>query len=255
MFQARLAAADLALGLGAQCRCAPPRCTPAPPAPLPTLQAPSNSPLMARLFLLCCLPGALAFGGQSTWRGETQRGLIRMDDEVARAGIKVELTTREDYLETRFTKLSASGHDLTPMLKEEVLAWQCEKQPSDIAHNAGLGQKGLYCAAVGGLPIFASGDRKDSECSATELVFSSPCDEEHVKIEIETGDFYCARSGIRIGTVSSQSPQRRFRVNLTSNQSLRFHSLQKPFPVESQPESYWGSEDQFTYRRQVGSDE
>ena len=211
---------------------------------------------MARLFLLLfCLPGALAFGGQSSWRGGIQqRGLIRMDDEVARAGIKVELTTREDYLETRFTKLSASGHDLTPMLKEEVLAWQCEKQPSDIAHNAGLGQKGLYCAAVGGLPIFASGDRKDSECSATELVFSSPCDEEHVKIEIETGDFYCARSGIRIGTVSSQSPQRRFRVNL-SNQSLRFHPLQKPFPVESQPESYWGSEDQFTYRRQVGSDE
>lgn len=31
-----------------------------------------------------------------------------------------ELTTRDDYLATRFTKLSTSGHDLTPFTPQEV---------------------------------------------------------------------------------------------------------------------------------------
>lgn len=31
-----------------------------------------------------------------------------------------ELTTRDEYLATRFTKLSASGHDLTPLTQSEV---------------------------------------------------------------------------------------------------------------------------------------
>lgn len=36
-----------------------------------------------------------------------------------------ELTTRDEYLATRFTKLSASGHDLTPLNLAEVgeLSW------------------------------------------------------------------------------------------------------------------------------------
>lgn len=34
--------------------------------------------------------------------------------------MKQELTTRDDYLATRFTKLSASGHDLTPLTPDEA---------------------------------------------------------------------------------------------------------------------------------------
>lgn len=43
------------------------------------------------------------------------RSFLRMDDEVARPNIKEELTTREEYLDTRFKRLSSSGHDLTPI--------------------------------------------------------------------------------------------------------------------------------------------
>ena len=44
-----------------------------------------------------------------------------MDDETARKSCKVDLTTREDdYLVKRFTKLSQSGHDLTPMSIAEI---------------------------------------------------------------------------------------------------------------------------------------
>ena len=40
-----------------------------------------------------------------------------MDDEVARPNIKEELTTRDDYLDSRFRRLSSSG---TLLLLSEV---------------------------------------------------------------------------------------------------------------------------------------
>ena len=43
------------------------------------------------------------------------RSFLRMDDEVARPNIKEELTTRDEYLDTKFKRLSSSGHDLTPI--------------------------------------------------------------------------------------------------------------------------------------------
>jgi hypothetical protein len=43
-----------------------------------------------------------------------------MDDEIARAGIKEELTTRDEYLDSKFVRLSSSGHDLTPMTAEAL---------------------------------------------------------------------------------------------------------------------------------------
>ena len=39
----------------------------------------------------------------------TKRGSIRMDDEIARPNIKEELTTRDEYLDSRFRRLSTSG--------------------------------------------------------------------------------------------------------------------------------------------------
>lgn len=46
---------------------------------------------------------------------------MKMDDEKARATCKTDITARDDnYLSTRFSKLSSSGHDLTPMTSEEI---------------------------------------------------------------------------------------------------------------------------------------
>lgn len=56
------------------------------------------------------------------------RRVLRMDDEMARAGIKQDLTICDEYLNTRFDRLSQSGHDLTPMLSEDI-------QKAMIAHN------------------------------------------------------------------------------------------------------------------------
>ena len=54
---------------------------------------------------------------QSTYRPRAffLRSFLRMDDEVARPNIKEELTTRDEYLDTQFKRLSSSGHDLTPI--------------------------------------------------------------------------------------------------------------------------------------------
>jgi len=171
-----------------------------------------------------------------------------MDDEVARAGIKVELTTRDEYLETRFTKLSESGHDLTPLLPSEL---DRLKKETICGNFSGLPfRKGLYCAKIGGLPMFASGDRLDDKCSDDELVFQAPCDPEHIWLD-DKNNFYCKRSGLAIGKVDTRSETWLYRVKISEG-TLNFHSLDKPFPVESQPESYWGTEDQWTHRRQMG---
>ena len=198
--------------------------------------------LLLLLFLVCA--------AASSPRTASRRRWLRMDDELARAGIKVELTTREEYMERRFTRLSQSQHDLTPMLASEITEWLNKKKKSDIAVNSGMGRKGLYVASIGGLPIFSSGDRVDAECSATQLIFSSPCDEEHVDIRAN-GDVFCRRSGTRVASLGASVEGRRFRVSVAEG-TLKFHPLEVPFPLESQPESYWGSEDQYTMMRQIG---
>lgn len=40
--------------------------------------------------------------------------------QINMRAFRQELTTRDEYLATRFTKLSASGHDLTPFTQSEV---------------------------------------------------------------------------------------------------------------------------------------
>ena len=83
-----------------------------------------------------------------------------MDDEIARPGCKLDLTTRDEYLESRFTKLSLSGHDLTPMIR-----WTSDELDEDNKNIAeelkltqaryinspeylGVGEKGLYVRSV-----------------------------------------------------------------------------------------------------------
>jgi hypothetical protein len=177
---------------------------------------------------------------------------LYMDDEVRREGIKEELTTRDEYLETRFTKLSPSGHDLTPLTSEEVEAiieqdscgmvdaWMsdCSLEMMDDDMYLGKQQKGLYVCNVGGLPIFTSGSRVDEECSSTVLVFSEPCDTEHIRIE---GNLvYCVRSGTLIGGVADNFTKYRAHVK-----NMKFLPLQSQLPTDSQPENAWGSEGQY----------
>ncbi|CAM9269353.1 unnamed protein product [Choristocarpus tenellus] len=86
-----------------------------------------------------------------------------------------ELTTRDSYLATRFTKLSGSGHDLTPMTSEEVKDDMCDlpetrlralqeqqENGNEEINNQFImlrKEKGLYACIIGGLPLFTSGCR------------------------------------------------------------------------------------------------
>lgn len=172
-----------------------------------------------------------------------RRAAITMDDEVPRPGIKRELTTRDEYLATRFFKLSTSGHDLTPMTLAEITE-EDQKEDREGLPLSAADAKGLFVCAVGGLPIFASGDRiKAASCGPASLFFSAPCDPEHVRIDPTTGRVYCVRSGKLVAILEND----RYRVTCGPGTSLRFLGLDKPIPLSSRPESIWGSEDQYTY--------
>ena len=249
-----------------------------------------------------------------------------MDDEVARPNIKEELTTREEYLDTRFKRLSSSGHDLTPI---DTVDWimlilsganldflgvrtlphlppttsplltLLSQQMSQVTWNEktqaqtdgrvgcrylGDGQKGLYVCAIGGLPLFASGTRIEEECTAQQLVFSEPCDPDHITLVTEDNissssdgssssssssggtveqRFKCTRSDTPLGIVytinsstgSSSSGgdgpdggdsnnNSNKKYVISDLRSLRFLSLDAKWPVESQPENAWGTEGQ-----------
>lgn len=176
-----------------------------------------------------------------------RKSFVLNDDEVARVGIKEELTTRDDYLESSFYKLSLSGHDLTPLkpavVQEKLRELEADASEKSGASYLGEGCKGLYTCRIGGLPLFTSGNRIDEKCSAEKLVFDSVCDEEHVTIH-EDESFSCIRSGIRVGTVSclAESGLTQFVVD---RKFLRFISLNEPWPIESQPENVWGTEGQY----------
>uniref|UniRef100_A0A0G4GH50 Uncharacterized protein n=1 Tax=Chromera velia CCMP2878 TaxID=1169474 RepID=A0A0G4GH50_9ALVE len=96
-----------------------------------------------------------------------------MDDEIPRPGIRADLTTRDEYLATRFEKLSASGYDLTgwtveerrealeslgPLTElEEGVLVRGEMEPAGSGAFIGLRERGLYTCRLDGLPLFSSG--------------------------------------------------------------------------------------------------
>ena len=102
----------------------------------------------------------------------------------------------------------------------------------------GGGQKGLYVSAVGGLPMFASGTRVDGLCIGAHLVFEELCDDSHAGVDV-VGAVRCTRSGLAVGT---RDPNGRYIVDATA---VRFLPLDAPWPVESQPENFWGTEGQY----------
>lgn len=201
-----------------------------------------------------------------------------MDDELARKGIKQELTTTDDeYLDLRFKRLSASGHNLTPMTADEIRQYTSDRSEEfryDItdAGNCiansdkyiGEGRKGVYVHRIGGLPLFASGYRIDEECNHDLLVFEHPCDTSHIdelsdreSIDViyiddnscqwlRRSSIRCVRSSLIVGDMLeslSHSPiRRRYRI---PSCHVRFLSIDSIWPIESQPENFWGTEGQY----------
>lgn len=168
---------------------------------------------------------------------------IRMDDESPRLGIKTELTTRDEYLETRFKKLSLSGHDLTPFNNNDLDEWIQEyKHIYDNICNdnddkfLGRNKKGIYVCYIGGLPLFASGFRIDKECDKKTLTFESPCDEDH--IYTMNNKIFCVRSNLEIGSYE----QGMYKIDA---QKIKFLDLNQVWPVSSLPENFWGTEGQY----------
>ena len=78
--------------------------------------------LLCVLLLLIANQWINAFQSRGSPRILSSRSAFcKMDDEIPRDTCKVDITAREDdYLTTRFVRLSASGHDLTPMTAGEV---------------------------------------------------------------------------------------------------------------------------------------
>ena len=186
--------------------------------------------------------------------GSARTRYLKMDDEIARKGIKEELTTREEYLDGRFTRLSKSGHDLTPLTLDEVERKKAEQNTGNTGNDGNAGnenvitpflgynQKGLYVCNIGGLPLFASGCRVESACNKDVLVFTECVDEDHIRVTQKSNGksskVTCVRSGTEVGSVTANV----FSIIPTS---VAFLSLSSPWPIESQPENYWGTEGQF----------
>lgn len=186
-----------------------------------------------------------------------------MDDEIARDGIKTELTTRDEYLATRFTKLSTSGHDLTPFTQQELqeAALSLPKNARAVLFGDGTWQdsctgrfrdhreKGLYACVVGGLPLFTSGWKLEPRAEDICPSFAEPCDEEHLveRKDDESGltNIFCPRSRLRVGLVLDDATSPTGKRYLVTSEALEFHPLGKPLPVRCQPENYWGSEGQY----------
>ena len=75
----------------------------------------------------------------------------------------------------------------------------------------GDGQKGLYVCAIGGLPLFASGTRIEEECTAQQLVFSEPCDPDHITLVTEESDASSSSSDGSSSSSSGGTAEQRFK--------------------------------------------
>ena len=208
------------------------------------------------------------------------------DDETQRPGIKDDLTTRDEYLESRFIGLSSSNYDITAMTADDIADWDehhsdysiqtvNERIYSDNYKYLGYNEKGLYVSRIGGLPLFTSGYRVDELCGAHYLVFSEPCDIEHIRLgpaidsqqlpifitkiieqvskvsSIDTAiqstlptvrSVVCTRSqqtvgyGLTFGTsVNDTSRSLPTASYIIDSTSIIFLPLEQPIPVESQP--------------------
>jgi peptide methionine sulfoxide reductase msrA/msrB len=169
-------------------------------------------------------------------------------------------------------KVSASGHDLTPLPPEKIAAIVKTLTPIEVevTQKAGTEQpktgkywdehrKGTYVCIVGGLPLFRSEDKFDSGTGWPS--FTRPVDDAHVILREDSShgmkrvEVVDARSGAHLGHVFDDGPaptKKRFCMN---SAALKFIPDGDPLPMESRAipmetayfaaGCFWGVEDVF----------
>ena len=148
--------------------------------------------------------------------------------------------------------LSKTGHDVTPLSKEQVavLAKKLSPESYRVTQKAGteppfcgnlLDNKkdGTYLCVVCGLPLFSSEHKFDSGTGWPS--FFREVDPDHVKREVDRSlgmeriEIECVRCGAHLGHVFSDGPRPTGERHCLNSASLTFLEKGAPVPPESRP--------------------
>jgi len=172
----------------------------------------------------------------------------------------------------RASKLSRSGHDLTPLAPEKLaeIAKALDPLARDVTQEAGTERpgtspllkekrKGVFVSAVGGLPLFRSEDKFESGTGWPS--FTQPIDPEHVilhedgSLGMKRVEVLDARSGAHLGHVFDDGPAPTGKRYCMNGAALKFIPDGEALPPESRPLAtqaayfaggcFWGVEDVF----------
>ena len=149
-------------------------------------------------------------------------------------------------------KLSASGHDLTPLSAERIaeLARGLSEEERHIILRKGTErpfcgllndheEKGTYTCRLCGLPLFTSAAKFHSGTGWPS--FFQPVDAQHVHTERDAShgmvrtEILCARCGAHLGHVFEDGPRPTGLRYCLNSASLVFQEAGHPLPPESKP--------------------
>ena len=180
---------------------------------------------------------------------------------AALAAIAVDWTAREvgaatpmPSVESDMTapRLSASGHDITPLSEAEVrtLAAGLDAETYRVTQRAGTEppfcgkllhneHEGTYTCAVCGLPLFSSDDKFDSGTGWPS--FTGPVDPEHVTERRDSShgmartEISCARCDAHLGHVFADGPRPTGQRYCLNSAAMGFVKHGDAVPERSQP--------------------
>ena len=170
------------------------------------------------------------------------------------------------------SRLSKSGHDLTPLSPERIaeIVKTLDPLTVEVTQRAGTERagtsplekekrKGVFVSAVGGLPLFRSEDKFDSGTGWPS--FTQPVDPDHVILREDEShgmkrvEVLDARSGSHLGHVFDDGPAPTGKRYCMNGAALRFVPDGEELPPESRPIEtaaayfaggcFWGVEDVF----------